>query len=70
MKETFFHHLRDTIILLGGGTHIANMASKPDEISATDVARLKDYNILLETQVKDRLANTNSMTIQIIDDDE
>lgn len=60
----FYHHLRDTIILLGGGTEIANLAAKPGEITGDDVEALRNHNCRLITQAKDRLVNLNYLAVR------
>jgi hypothetical protein len=65
MNDQFMHHLRDTIILLGGRLQIANLLRNPEALREADVDRLKQYNIDLETRLKNRLADTNKMTIRV-----
>jgi len=62
----FRHHLRDTILLLGGKLEIANLLrkSKDATISEKDVDDLRNYNCLLFGLAKDRLRDLNSIKIQ------
>jgi len=63
MNKQFIHHLRDTIILLGGRLQIADLLRNPEAIREAEVDRLRQYNIDLETRIKNRLADTNKMRI-------
>jgi hypothetical protein len=63
MTSEFLHHLRDTIILLGGGTKIANMVEHAETASAADVDELRRLNLRLIDATKERLASINRLTI-------
>ncbi|HRS68541.1 MAG TPA: hypothetical protein P5564_08030 [Paludibacteraceae bacterium] len=63
--NSFFHYLRDMIILLGGDTEIANKVINTDEISKYDVDILRQYNINLVDQTKNRLAKISTMKIVV-----
>lgn len=62
----FRHHLRDTILLLGGKKEIADLLVKSLDgfISAADVEHVRDYNIGLFSDVKSRLRNLNRLKLQ------
>lgn len=64
---TFLHHLRDTIIILGGGTKIANMVENAGTASEADVDELRRVNIRLIDSTKERLVNINTMTIKPVE---
>jgi len=36
MNAEFFHHLHDTIVLLGGGTRTAKMVERYDRLTESD----------------------------------
>jgi len=63
IKSDFFHHLRDTIILLGGQTEIANLLEKPDDITESDVDNLRRFNCELIDATKHKLANINKIRV-------
>jgi hypothetical protein len=63
MSTEFFHHLRDTLILLGGERYFADLLDNPAEISEADVEGLRNYNHGLVESVKNRLANINRMGV-------
>lgn len=63
MTKEFLHHLRDTIILLGGGTRIASMVERAESANAADVDELRRLNCRLIDATKERLVNINSLTI-------
>ena len=63
LTAEFLHHLRTTIIMLGGGTKLANMVERAESASATDVDELRQLNINLIDSAKDRLANINTITV-------
>lgn len=65
MNADFFHHLRDTIILLGGGTKIANMLKHPDAISESDVDALRRINCRLIDSTKEKLVNINKIKVVV-----
>lgn len=61
---TFLHHLRDTIIILGGGTKLADMAECAESATEADIDELRRVNIRLIDSTKERLVNINTMTIK------
>lgn len=63
MQEKFFHHLRDTIILLGGPLNLANLVAHYHEISSKDVLDLMVTNSKLIDLTKDKLVNINKLEI-------
>lgn len=64
MTNEFLHHLRDTIILLGGGTRLADMAKGAESSTARDVAELRQTNIRLIEATKDKLVNLNALSVK------
>lgn len=52
------HHLRNTIVLLGGDEQIADLLSKSEDYASTedDVLTVKRYNMALIEGLKMRLA--------------
>ncbi len=64
-SHNFFHHLRDTIILLGGEIEIANLLEKPDEITESDVDNLRRFNCKLIDATKDKLVNINKIKVVV-----
>ena len=69
MDRQFFHHLHDTIILLGGGTRIAKMLERWETLTEADTDELRAFNCKLVTLTKDKLAHTHKMTVWIIDEE-
>ena len=63
MTNEFLHHLRDTIILLGGGTKIANMVERAESASAADVDELRRLNCRLIDLTKERLFSINKLSV-------
>lgn len=63
----FRHHLRDTILLLGGKQEIADLLIKSQDgfIGEADIEKLSNYNISLFTEVKSRLRNLNRLKIKV-----
>jgi hypothetical protein len=61
----FRHHLRDTIILLGGEKAIADLLIKSQDggITAADIDSLRRYNCGLIDANKRRLVSINKMTL-------
>lgn len=64
MTKQFLHHLRDTIIILGGGTYIANMAENAESATEHDIDELRRFNLKLIDTTKRRLENMNSLTVK------
>lgn len=64
-KSDFFHHLRDTIILLAGEIEIANLLERPDDITEADVNELRRFNCKLIDATKDRLVNINKIKVVV-----
>jgi hypothetical protein len=64
MNAQFFHHLHDTIILLGGGMQLANKVKHPDVLTDADVDELRRLNIRLLDRTKQRLVDINKTTIR------
>lgn len=63
----FRHHLRDTIILLGGKVEIAELLVKSQDgfVSEADIEQLRSYNISLFAEVKKRLGNLNRLKLAV-----
>jgi hypothetical protein len=59
----FLHHLRDTIVLLGGGTQLANMVERADVVTESDVDEVRRINCRLIDATKERLVNLNKLSI-------
>jgi hypothetical protein len=61
----FRHHLRDTILLLGGKREIADLLVKSEDgqINEADVDALRNYNIGLFTATKQCLNNLNKLRL-------
>lgn len=67
----FARHLYDTLILLGGRRDIAEMAWLLPHLELIDesaIDTLRQYNIDLQTSIKDRLVNVNKAEVQIATD--
>ena len=62
----FRHHLRNTILLLGGKKEIADLLVKSQDFNVTegDVDQLRRYNIALIEQNKERFVNLNNIEIR------
>jgi hypothetical protein len=60
------HHLRDTILLLGGKAEIADLLIKSQDygITEADVDELRRYNMSLIDNVKSRLDCISKTTIR------
>lgn len=63
----FRHHLRDTILLLGGELEIADLLIKSQDgfVNEADIEKLRAYNISLFTAAKSRLRNLNRLKITV-----
>ncbi|MGB8369467.1 MAG: hypothetical protein WCF71_09280 [Verrucomicrobiia bacterium] len=63
----FRHHLRDTILLLGGELEIADLLVKSQDgfINEADIEKLRNYNIGLFAKAKSRLRNLNRLKITV-----
>ncbi len=61
----FLHHLHDTIILLGGGTEIADLLNQPDKITESDISNLRRFNCKMIDAAKDKLFNINSIVVTV-----
>lgn len=64
-ESEFFHHLHDTIILLGGSKEIAHLAANSDAIKPEDVDNLRNYNIKLIEAAKDKLSHIHTTRILV-----
>jgi hypothetical protein len=62
----FRHHLRDTILLLGGRREIADLLTKSMDLSVNpgDLGALRAYNVELLNGVKDRFARLNTFKVR------
>ena len=65
-KAEFFHHLRDTIILLSGETEIADLLEKPDDITKSYVDNLRQLNCKLIDATKHKLVNINKIQVVVL----
>jgi len=63
----FLHHLRDTIILLGGEAELADLLVASNDISELEIDKLRQFNITLIEATKNKLANINKMKIVVGD---
>jgi len=63
----FLHHLHDTIILLGGGTSLALkiLRLKDRAVQEEDVDDVRNYNIRLIEEHKNRLICLNKTTLRV-----
>ena len=61
----FFYHLHDTLVLLGAHGNVAKLVEKPEAISASDVADLRQYNLKLIDATKMKLVNINKREVVI-----
>ena len=63
----FRYLLRDTIVLLGGDPHIADLLKKSldESISEDDVAQLRNYTLKLLDEAKSRICNINKITVRV-----
>jgi len=62
--DEFMHHLYDTLILLGGRADIAGLLRHPEQIDESALNKLRQYNIDLTADIKDRLVNLNTTEVQ------
>lgn len=64
----FRHHLRDTILLLGGKKEIADLLMKSQDglLSESDIDELRNYNCTLINGVKARLSELNRLKVRVI----
>ncbi len=65
VNADFFHHLYDTIILLGGTIEIATMVKNPKAISDSDIESLRRYNGGLIDSTKNKLVRINTIRIKV-----
>lgn len=63
MTQEFLHHLRNTVILLGGGTQLADMVERAEAATGADVDELRRLNLRLIDATKDRLAGIGAITV-------
>jgi hypothetical protein len=61
----FFHHLHDTLVLLGAGANLANLVQSPETINESDVDNLRRYNCKLIDTTKDKLVNINKLAVVV-----
>jgi hypothetical protein len=61
----FFHHLYDTLVLLGADARLARLVENPQAISAADVDDLRRYNGELADATKSKLANLNKLSVVV-----
>ena len=63
----FRHHLRDTVLLLGGKLEVADMLVKSldGQINEADIEELRAYNISLFGDTKSRLRNLNKLKLKV-----
>lgn len=61
--KDFFHHLHNTLVLLGAGSRYATLVENPEAITASDVDDLRRYNLKLVDAVKDKLANIHKLGV-------
>lgn len=63
------HHIRTTIILLGGDMKVADLLEKSNdaEVTEEDVLTVKRYNMNLIDSLKTRLVSIPKMTLRVVD---
>lgn len=66
MSARYFHHLRDTLILLGCEVRFADLVEFPQDISEEDIDDLRRFNGKLIDQTKDKLVNINKIAIEVV----
>jgi len=60
----YVRFLHNTLVLLGCDVRFATLLNNPEIITEADIAELKQYNLNLIDETKDRLANINSKKVQ------
>jgi hypothetical protein len=70
LRLAFFHHLYDTLVLLGAPDAIAMLAADPDQLlfnhTVHAVNDLRRYNGELIDQHKDHLSRIHKMEIEVV----
>lgn len=61
----FFHHLHDTLVLLGADEEIANLVETPEMISESHVFDLRRFNGKLIDATKSKLVNINKLAVEV-----
>lgn len=61
----FFHHLHDTLVLLGADANLAELVESPETIRAAHVDDLRRYNGKLIDATKYRLVNINKLAVVV-----
>jgi hypothetical protein len=66
----FRHHLYDTIILLGGKKEIADLLKRSMDYGITeeDITAVRNYNLDLIDQTKEKLTQINKTKIRVSHD--
>lgn len=68
-QRQFLHFLHDTLILLGSGSHLANLVNNPDDICQEDIDDLRNFNIKLIDNTKQKLVDINKIAISVVKND-
>lgn len=66
----FFHHLHDTLILLGAGERFAKLVENPQAIKEFDVNDLRRYNGKLIDAMKQKMVDINKLAIEVKRDED
>jgi hypothetical protein len=61
--RAFFHHLHDTLVLLGADAKLADLVESPEVIGAGHVDELRRYNGKLIDETKSKLVNINKLAV-------
>jgi hypothetical protein len=63
--QDFFHHLHNTLVLLGTDVKLAELVESPETISAEDVDDLRRYNCKLIDATKSKLVNISKLAVSV-----
>jgi hypothetical protein len=61
----FFHHLRDTLILLGADVELADRLESPEPLDASDVDKVRRFNGELVEALKTKLVNISKIAVEV-----
>ena len=66
----FFHHLHDTLILLGANAQLTELVENPEAIRVAHVDDLRNFNGKLIDTMKDKMVNINKLAVVVGEDEQ
>lgn len=67
VSRDFFHHLRDTLVLLGADVRFADLIEYPDDITHKDLDELRRFNGNLAEAIKTKMTNLNKLAVEVLE---